>query len=170
MRSGAVDPIYSEVIYETQSPFAVLERSCDRSLLEAAVDVAQYSCGHHDHGTGRTGFKLLELDAEHTSGRPVAPPVEPAAGFVQQRHDDTATGRFEHASEVISSVENLRSRISGFPVPCLRPVLGRGTPFGGRAVPFVGPGSVQGAGACSRTAPCRARVMFQQMFSRREMS
>ena len=85
-----IEPIYSEVIYETQSPFVVLERPCNRSLLEAAVDVAQCSFGLRDHGTGGPGFKLLELDAERASARSVGP-GKPTAGFVQ-RHDDATTG------------------------------------------------------------------------------
>jgi hypothetical protein len=90
-RVDLIHQIYSEVIYETQSPFVVLERSCDRGLLQAAVDVTQCSFGFRDHGTGGTGFKLLELDAERASGRPVGP-GQPTAGFVQQRHHDAATG------------------------------------------------------------------------------
>jgi hypothetical protein len=60
-------------------------------LLQAAVDVAQCSFGFRDHGTGGAGFKLLELDAERASGRPVDPD-EPTAGFVHQRQHDAATG------------------------------------------------------------------------------
>jgi hypothetical protein len=68
----------------------VLERSCDRGLLEAAVDVTQCSFGFRDYGTGGTGF--LELDAERAaSGRPGGP-GKPTAGFVQQRHHDATTG------------------------------------------------------------------------------
>jgi hypothetical protein len=81
--------IYSEVIYETQSPFVVLERTCDRGLLEAAVDVAQCSCGLFDHGAGVTaGFEFLELHAERAACRS----VEPVDGLVQQRQHDAATG------------------------------------------------------------------------------
>jgi hypothetical protein len=76
------------VIYETQSPFVVLERTCDRGLFEAAVDIAQCSRGFLEHGASRTGFEL-ELDAEHASSRGPGEPVEPAAG--SHRHDDTAT-------------------------------------------------------------------------------
>jgi hypothetical protein len=72
-------------------------------MLEAAVHGAERSLGHFDHGTGRTGFEL-ELDAEHAaSRRPVEPVDEPATGFVHQRHCDAATGRLEHASEVMIS-------------------------------------------------------------------
>jgi hypothetical protein len=77
------------VIYETQSPFVVLERSRNRGLLKAAVDIAQCSFGLHVHGPGSTGF--VELHAEHaSSGRPVDPADQPAAGFVW--HYDAATG------------------------------------------------------------------------------
>ncbi|MDB6102691.1 MAG: hypothetical protein JWO52_2690 [Gammaproteobacteria bacterium] len=83
------------MIYETQSPFVVHERACDRGLLEAAVDVAQCSRGLFDHGAGvTTGFELLELDAERAACRSVEPVDDkPAAGFVQQqRHYDAAPG------------------------------------------------------------------------------
>jgi hypothetical protein len=60
-------------------------------LLEAAVDVAQCSCGFIDHGAGGTGFEL-ELDAKHASFRSVDEPHESATGFVHQRHYDAATG------------------------------------------------------------------------------
>src|SRR5882724_4891092 len=90
-RHGWPDPIYSEVIYETQSSFVVLERSCDRSLLEAAVHVAQRTFGLLDHRAGCTGFE--QLHAEHAAAcRPVEPVDEPAAGLVQQRNRDATTG------------------------------------------------------------------------------
>jgi hypothetical protein len=96
--------IYSEVIYETQSPFVVPERARDRRMLEAAVGSAQCSFGLFDHGTGRAGFQpVLELHAEHASScRPIEPVDEPTAGFVQ-RHCDAAPGRLEPASEVTLS-------------------------------------------------------------------
>jgi hypothetical protein len=95
-RGGLICQIdrYTEVIYETQSPFVVHERTCDRGLLEAAVDVAQCSCGLFDHGAGVTaGFEFLELHAERAACRSVEPVDDkPAAGLVQQRHCDAATG------------------------------------------------------------------------------
>jgi hypothetical protein len=86
---GWVDPIYSEVIYETQSPFVVPERTCDRGVLEAAVDIAQRALGLVEHGAVHIGLEL-ELDAEHASGRPVQSVNDYAARFVQQQWDGVA--------------------------------------------------------------------------------
>jgi hypothetical protein len=68
----------------------VPERTRDRGLLEAAVDLAQCSYGFDDHGAGRTGFEL-KLHAEHaSSSRSVD---EPATGLVHQRlHDAPPSG------------------------------------------------------------------------------
>jgi hypothetical protein len=93
-RVDLIHQIYSEVIYETQSPFVVLERTCNRGLLEAAVGGTQCSVGLFDHGAGVTiGFELLELHAERAAACRSVEPVDdkPAAGFVQ-RHCDAAPG------------------------------------------------------------------------------
>jgi hypothetical protein len=97
---------YSEVIYETQSPFVVPERLGDGGLLEAAIDLAQRARRLFELGPGRTLGFFVELHAKHATGGSVQPD-RPAAGFVQ-RNDDSAARPEHFAAEVTARHKSAR--------------------------------------------------------------
>jgi hypothetical protein len=56
------------IFYETQSPFALPERTGDRRMLEAAVHGTDCPVGFViDGACNSTGGLLIELDAERAS-------------------------------------------------------------------------------------------------------
>ena len=79
------------------------ERPGARGLHEAAVDLAQRSRGLVHVGPSGSG-RFVELDLQHAaSGGSVEPVNDAATGFIEQRHRDATSGRFQHPSEVTVS-------------------------------------------------------------------
>ena len=79
---GVLDPMHTEEVnHETQYPVVVPERTGGRSMLQAAIDVAQHTChGFDDHGSGRS--ERFHIESEHHAGY--------AFGPDQPEHDATA--------------------------------------------------------------------------------
>jgi len=102
MRPPGVGSIHSEVNYETQCPIGVPEclggRVCLREAAIHRSQLPEHRLVHH--GSGRTGrFVQLELDVERSRGSE-QPGHASAAGFIQQRYDDSAAAGLEHSAEV----------------------------------------------------------------------
>jgi hypothetical protein len=116
---GGHTPTISEVNHETQPSLVEPQRAGDRSVLEAAIDVAQRSRGLVHNGPGRAcGF--FRHAVEHSARGSVQSVNDSAAGFIQQRHGDPSASGLDHSAETMS-----------FPVPLPLPA------------PLQGPGLFQ---------------------------